>query len=86
MTSNAPVWRDLAPISAVVFLEFMAMGLPLAVLPGHVSGTLGFGSFVVGLVIGAQSWATLLTRHTAGTRSDQRGPRSATVLGQRSVA
>lgn len=81
MTSNATVWRDLAPISAVVFLEFMAMGLPLAVLPGHVSGTLGFGSFVVGLVIAAQSWATLLTRHTAGTRSDQRGPRSATVLG-----
>ena len=57
------------------------MGLPLAVLPVHVKGTLGFGSFVVGIVIGSQSWATLLTRHAAGKRSDQRGPSGATLLG-----
>jgi MFS family permease len=75
------LWRDLAPICAIVFLEFLAMGLPLAVLPVHVQGTLGFGSFIVGIAIGAQSWATLLTRHAAGKRSDQRGPRAATQLG-----
>jgi MFS family permease len=75
------LWRDLAPICAIVFLEFLAMGLPLAVLPVHVQSRLGFGSFVVGLVIGAQSWATLLTRHAAGKRSDQRGPRAAVLLG-----
>lgn len=75
------LWRDLAPICAIVFLEFLAMGLPLAVLPVHVQGTLGFGSFVVGIAIGSQSWATLLTRHAAGRRSDQRGPRAATLLG-----
>jgi len=57
------------------------MGLPLAVLPVHVQSTLGFGSFIVGIAIGAQSWATLLTRHAAGKRSDQRGPRAATLLG-----
>jgi MFS family permease len=81
MTDKPAVWRDLAPISAIVFLEFLAMGLPLAVLPGHVHGALGFGSFVVGLAIGAQSWATLLSRHAAGTRSDRSGPRRATRLG-----
>jgi MFS family permease len=75
------LWRDLAPICALVFLEFLAMGLPLAVLPVHVQDTLGFGSFVVGIAIGSQSWATLVTRHAAGKRSDQRGPRSAAVLG-----
>ncbi|MES1157909.1 MAG: MFS transporter, partial [Haliangium ochraceum] len=75
------LWRDLAPICAIVFLEFLAMGLPLAVLPVHVQGSLGFGSFVVGIAIGSQSWATLLTRHAAGKRSDQRGPRAATLLG-----
>lgn len=74
-------WRALAPICGIVFMEFLAMGLPLPVLPGHVHGTLGFGTFVVGLAIGVQSWATLLTRHGAGTWSDRRGPRSATVLG-----
>jgi MFS family permease len=62
-------------------MEFLAMGLPLPILPVHVHGTLGFGSFIVGLAIAAQSWATLLTRHSAGTRSDQRGPRGAVVLG-----
>lgn len=79
--STVRIWRDLAPICAIVFLEFLAMGLPLAVLPVHVQGTLGFGSFIVGIAIGAQSWATLLTRHAAGKRSDQHGPRAATLLG-----
>lgn len=72
---------ELAPICVLVFLEFLTMGLPLPVLPLHVHGALGFGSLAVGVVIGAQSWATLLTRHIAGTRSDRRGPRSAVVLG-----
>lgn len=79
--STASVWTALASICVIVFLEFLTMGLPLPVLPVHVHDTLGFGSFVVGLAIGAQSWATLLTRHGAGTWSDQRGPRSATLLG-----
>lgn len=77
----APLWRLLAPIWAMVFLEFLAMGLPLAVLPVRVHGALGFGSFVVGLAIGAQSWVTLVTRHAAGTRTDQQGPRSAALRG-----
>jgi MFS family permease len=76
-----PIGRLLAPICAVVFLEFLAMGLPLAILPVHVHDTLGYGSWVVGLALGAQAWATLLTRHGAGTWADQRGPRSATILG-----
>ena len=80
-SAQRALWRDLAPICAIVFLEFLAMGLPLAVLPVHVQSTLGFGSFIVGIAIGAQSWATLLTRHAAGKRSDQRGPRAATLLG-----
>ncbi len=74
-------WRDLAPIAFIVFFEFMAMGLPLSVLPGHVHDLLGFGSFLVGVVVAAQSWATLLTRHAAGARSDRLGPRSATRRG-----
>jgi MFS family permease len=78
---SVPLWRDLAPICIMVFLEFLAMGLPLPVLPVRVHGALGFGSFVVGIVIGAQSWATLVTRHSAGTRTDDRGPRRAAVIG-----
>jgi MFS family permease len=76
-----PLWRELAPVCAMVFMEFLAMGLPLPILPLRVHGALGFGSFVVGLAIGAQSWITLLTRHPAGTRSDHHGPRDATTFG-----
>jgi len=54
ISSTTPLWRALAPICVMVFMEFLAMGLPLTILPGHVHGTLGFGSFVVGLAIGAQ--------------------------------
>lgn len=79
--ATTPLWRQLAPLCGMVFLEFLAMGLPLPILPLRVHDGLGFGTFVVGLAIGAQSWATLLTRHAAGTRSDQRGPRSTTILG-----
>jgi MFS family permease len=78
--SRSLFW-ELSPICMMVFLEFLAMGLPLAVLPIRVHGTLGFGSFVVGLTIGAQSWVTLATRHAAGTRSDQQGPRRAALIG-----
>ena len=35
------------------------MGLPLPVLPIRVHEALGFGSFFVGLALGAQSWITL---------------------------
>jgi MFS family permease len=65
----------------MVFAEFLAMGLPLPTLPMRVHGTLGFGTFVVGLAIGAQSWVTLATRHAAGTRTDEYGPRRTAILG-----
>lgn len=80
-SGDVALWRNLLPVCLVVFVEFMAMGLPLPVLAYHVSDTLSFGAFAVGLVIGSQSLATLLTRHAAGTRSDQNGPRNATRLG-----
>lgn len=73
--------RALLPLCAMVLFEFLAMGLPLPVLPTHVHGALGAGALAVGLVIGAQSWATLLTRHLAGARSDQRGPAPTAALG-----
>jgi len=74
-------FRALVPLCLMVFLEFLAMGLPLPILPLRVHDALGFGSFVVGIAIGAQSWATLVTRHAAGTRTDQRGPRGTALRG-----
>lgn len=76
-----PLWKELLPLCLIVFLEFLAMGLPLPVLPVYVHETLGFGPLVIGLVLGMQSIATLATRHAAGTRSDDQGPKRTALIG-----
>jgi len=55
-----PVPAALLPIIAVVFIAFLVIGLALPVLPLHVHQDLGLGTFVVGLVAGAQFAASLL--------------------------
>lgn len=76
-----PLWKELLPLCGMVFLEFLAMGLPLPVLPVYVHDTLGFGPLVIGLVLGMQSIVTLATRHAAGTRSDDQGPKRVALIG-----
>lgn len=74
-------FTGLVPVVLAVFLGFLAISVPLAALALEVRDHLGFGALTVGWVIGAQSLATLLTRHQAGTCCDQRGPRAAVLLG-----
>ena len=71
----------LLPFSLAVFVGFLAIGIPLPVLPLQVHDTLGYGAVVVGLVIGAQSLATLLTRQFAGGLCDRRGTRPTAIAG-----
>jgi predicted MFS family arabinose efflux permease len=57
----------------VVFCGFLTIGIPLAVLPNQIHDVLGFSAFIVGIIIGLQSGATVLTRHIAGSSADRRG-------------
>ena len=75
------VTRALLPFSAVVFLGFLAIGIPLPVLPLQVHDALGYGSFAVGGVIGLQSLATLLTRPYAGRLCEAWGSKRTTLVG-----
>ncbi|MDE1172239.1 MAG: MFS transporter [Parvibaculaceae bacterium] len=71
------------PIAATVFLNFLcyfAIGIPLAVLPGHVLG-LGYGPVIAGLTISIQYVATFLSRPHAGRISDTVGPKHITQWG-----
>ncbi|MDN8054368.1 arabinose transporter [Comamonas thiooxydans] len=77
----ANVFLKLLPITLAVFISFLTIGLPLPVLPLHVSNTLGMGTLVVGVVIGAQFAAALLSRAWAGNLSDTRGAKRAVVTG-----
>jgi MFS family permease len=71
----------MAPLVAIVFLGFLAVGTPLAALAVHLHDAMGFSPVLVGAVIGAQSLVTVVTRHASGTVCDRHGPRRAALIG-----
>lgn len=75
------VFLKLAPIALAVFIAFLTIGIQLPVLPLHLHDALGMGPTVVGLVIGAQFAAALLSRSWAGNFADMRGAKRAVVTG-----
>ena len=85
LSSIAPSERSavtgLAPMVAIVFFGFLAIAAPLPALSLYVHDTLGFSGFVVGWVVGIQSFVTIVSRHRAGTLADHRGPKTAVLLG-----
>jgi MFS family permease len=80
-TTASSVVRALLPIMAAVFVAFLVTGLAMPALPLHVHDGLGFGTFVVGLVAGAQFTASLLSRFWSGSYADSRGGKRAVVIG-----
>ncbi len=75
------VFVTLLPIMVAVLAGFVIIGLALPVLPLHVHDDLGYGTFVVGLVAGAQFAASLVSRIWAGTYSDKHGAKRGVVTG-----
>jgi MFS family permease len=84
-TSSSAVGKSvvipLLPVVAVVFVTFLVIGLAMPVLPLHVHNGLGLGTFVVGLVAGAQFAAALISRFWSGQYADSRGAKRAVVAG-----
>ncbi|RZZ84085.1 MFS transporter [Pseudoxanthomonas winnipegensis] len=70
-------------LSVVVFnfVGYFCVGLPLAVVPGFVHTTLGYGTVLAGLAVSLQYVATLLSRTVAGRLCDRRGPKVSVLLG-----
>ncbi|MDE1185406.1 MAG: arabinose transporter [Pantoea sp.] len=73
--------RMLLTLMLVVLSGFLIIGIALPVLPRYVHHQLGFGTFAVGLVTGAQFAASLATRFAAGRYADQFGGRRAIYRG-----
>jgi MFS family permease len=69
------------PITLAVFVGFLTIGLPLPVLPLHLHYTLGLSPVVVGIAVGAQFVAALLSRAWAGGLADVSGSKRAMVMG-----
>ncbi|MDH0865392.1 arabinose transporter [Mitsuaria sp. GD03876] len=79
--AGSTVFRTLLPLTLTVFIGFLTIGIQLPVLPLHVHRTLGMDELVVGLVIGSQFAAALLSRAWAGNFADLRGTHRAVRLG-----
>ena len=72
----------LLPLMLAVFVAYFATGMALPVLPRHVHDTLGQGTFIVGVVMGAQFISSIvLGRQWAGGMTDARGPKVAMPAG-----
>ncbi|QET05985.1 MULTISPECIES: MFS transporter [Cupriavidus] len=75
------VLRRILSVVAFNFVAYLAVGLPLAVIPGFVHDHLGYSAVVAGLSISIQYLATLLSRPWAGTLCDVQGPKRSVLTG-----
>lgn len=76
VSASTATWR-LLRLCLAVFAAYLAIALPLPVLPVFVRDALHQTNVVVGCVIGVQFVATVLTRGLAGRIADTAGPAKA---------
>ncbi|MEE8658993.1 putative MFS-type transporter [Acetobacteraceae bacterium EV16G] len=60
-------------LAIALFLTYLAVAMPLAVIPPFVTGWPGYSTFLAGVSVGCSFFSTLLTRGRAGRFCDQLG-------------
>jgi predicted MFS family arabinose efflux permease len=80
-STSGSVTLRILPTSLQIFLCYLAIGLPMAVLPSVVHLRLHFNTVLAGLAISAQYVATVLSRPQAGRMADSVGARRTVLSG-----
>jgi MFS family permease len=80
-TSDRASSRRIIGYVYFTFVVYLAIGLPLAILPAYVHFRLGFSAALAGLVISIQYIATFLSRPWAGRISDRSGAKVSVIWG-----
>ena len=78
--------RQILGFVAFTFVCYLAIGLPLAVLPAYVHLRMGYHASLAGLVISIQYIATFLSRPWAGRISDRVGAKISVLWGMGACA
>lgn len=79
--ADSGIARRILSYVLFTFVVYLAIGLPLAILPAYVHFRLGFGAALAGLVISIQYIATFLSRPWAGHISDHSGAKISVIWG-----
>jgi MFS family permease len=79
-TGNGGTWHIVSFVY-FTFVCYLAIGLPLAVLPAYVHLRMGYSAALAGLVISIQYMATLASRPWAGRISDRAGAKVSVLWG-----
>ncbi|HTI18824.1 MAG TPA: MFS transporter [Trinickia sp.] len=79
--SSAATTGRIVTVVFFTFICYLIIGLPMAVLPGFVNGTLGFSSVLAGAAISVQYAATVASRARAGHSADSRGAKRTVLAG-----
>src|SRR3569833_445035 len=73
--------RNIISYTAISFVVYLAIGLPLAILPEYVHLRMGYHASLAGAVISNQYIATILSRPWAGRISDHIGAKISVLCG-----
>ena len=80
VSSNSGAWQIIS-FTSLSFVVYLAIGLPLAILPEYVHMRMGYHASLAGLVISIQYIATFLSRPWAGRISDRKGAKISVLWG-----
>lgn len=80
-STRDPAQGRLLLLTAVLFISYLCVAIPLPIVPVFVTERLGLGNVWAGLGVGIAFVATIVTRGYAGTLSDRRGAKLAVGRG-----